>query len=70
MKKSPPPKGLPHVIVNGQFVKRDGKATNVFAGQPIRFPVEEKGRHVPATTEQWQKDFSIVDSGAVKPLRE
>ena len=61
-----PPKGLPHVIVNGQFVKRDGKATNVFAGQPIRFPVEEKGRHVPATTEQWLKDFSLVDSGAVK----
>jgi hypothetical protein len=62
-----PPKGLPHVIVNGQFVKRDNKATNVMAGQQIRFPVEEKGRFVPATTEQWLKDFSLVDSGAVRP---
>jgi len=61
------PKGLPHVIVNGQFVKRDNKATDVMAGQPIRFPVEEKGRFVPATTEQWLKDFSLVDSGAVRP---
>ena len=43
-----PPKGLPHVIVNGQFVKRDGKATNVMAGQPISgiqtvtIPVEQQ----------------------------
>ena len=57
-----PPLGLPHVIVNGQPVKRNGKATNVMAGQPIRFPVEDEGRHVPATTEQWLEDFSIDDS--------
>jgi hypothetical protein len=44
-----PPKGLPHVIVNGRFVKRDGKATDVMAGQPIRYPVEKKGRFVPVT---------------------
>ena len=49
------------------FVKKDGKATDDMAGQSIRFPVEEKGRHVPATTEQWLKDFSLVDTGAVKP---
>jgi N-acyl-D-amino-acid deacylase len=61
-----PPKGLPHVIVNGQFVKRDNKATNVMAGQPIRFPVEEKPRFVPATTEQWLKTFTI-DSSPIKP---
>ena len=46
-----PPKGLPHVIVNGQFVKRDGRVTNVMAGQPIRYPVEEKGRFVPVAIE-------------------
>jgi len=57
-----PPLGLPHVIVNGQPVKRNGKATDVMAGQPIRYPVEDKGRHVPATTEQWLEDFSIDDS--------
>ena len=61
-----PPKGLPHVIVNGQFVKKDNKATDVFPGQPIRYPVEEKGRFVPATTEQWLKTFTI-DDGSVKP---
>ncbi len=62
-----PPKGLLHVIVNGQFVKRDNKATDMMAGQPIRFLVEDKPRFVPATTEQWLKDFSLVDSGAVRP---
>jgi N-acyl-D-glutamate deacylase len=57
-----PPAGLPHVIVNGQFVKRDDKATDVMAGQPIRYPVEDQGRHVPASTGQWLEDFSIDDS--------
>ena len=62
-----PPKGLPHVIVNGRFVKKDNKATNILSGQPIRYPVEEKPRFVPATTKQWLKDFSLVDGGAVRP---
>jgi len=44
-----PPIGLPHVMVNGVFVKRDDKATDLFPGQPIRYPVEDKGRHVPVT---------------------
>jgi N-acyl-D-glutamate deacylase len=47
-----PPKGLPHVIVNGQFVKRNNNATNVFPGVPIRYPVEEKGRFVPADVKE------------------
>jgi hypothetical protein len=57
-----PPKGLPHVIVNGVFVKKDNNATNVFPGQPIRYPVEEKGRFVPADKEQWKSTFTIDDS--------
>ncbi len=61
-----PPIGLPHVIVNGKFVKKDGKATDVFAGQPIRFPVEEKGRFVAASQKQWLANFAI-DTGAVRP---
>jgi len=61
-----PPKGLPHVIVNGQFVKRDNKATDVMAGQPIRYPVEEKGRFEPASTKQWLNTFTI-DSSSIKP---
>ena len=47
--------GLPHVIVNGQFVKRDNKAIKVFAGKPIRFPVEAKGRFVPVSKEYWDR---------------
>jgi hypothetical protein len=61
-----PPKGLPHVIVNGQFAKRDNKATNAFHGKAIRYPVEKKGRFVPATKEQWLKNFTI-DTSPLKP---
>jgi len=48
-----PPTGLPHVIVNGQFVKKDDHATGLMADVPIRFPVEDKSRFVAATHEQW-----------------
>ena len=61
-----PPKGMPHVVVNGQFVKKDDKATNVMAGEPIRFPVEDKGRHVEATQEQWQEEM-LIDDSSIKP---
>jgi N-acyl-D-amino-acid deacylase len=61
-----PPIGLPHVIVNGQFVKKDNKATNEFPGQPIRYPVEDKPRHKPASQKQWLKTFSI-DGGSLVP---
>lgn len=42
-----PPTGIPHVIVNGVIVKKDGQATNKFPGLPIRYPVQEKGRFEP-----------------------
>jgi N-acyl-D-amino-acid deacylase len=61
-----PPIGLPHVIVNGVFVKRDNNATDNFPGLPIRFPVEDKPRHVPASQEQWLQTHSI-DGGALVP---
>ena len=61
-----PPIGLPHVIVNGQFVKRDDEATGEMPGQPIRYPVEQEGRFVPASTEQWLEDFTLDDS-STKP---
>lgn len=57
-----PPIGLPHVIVNGQFVKKDNKATDIMAGKPIRFPVEDKPRFIPATTKQWFNTFTIDGS--------
>jgi hypothetical protein len=62
------PTGLPHLIVNGVFVKKDDKATNVFPGQPIRYPVEDKPRFIPATKKQWLKTFTI-DSSPVKPRK-
>lgn len=57
------------MIVNGAFVKRDNKATDQFPGQPIRYPVEEKGRFVPASQKQWLKTFTI-DSSPLVPQRE
>lgn len=61
-----PSTGIPYVLVNGQFVVRDSKAQQVTAGQPIRFPVEEKGRFIPATTQQWLNNFTI-DSSILAP---
>jgi len=63
-----PPNSLPHVIVNGKFVKRDNVATDVMAGLPIRYPVEEKGRFVEATQEQW-KEKMIIDDASIKPRK-
>jgi len=38
-----PTSGIPYVIVNGQIVVKESKFQKVWAGQPIRFPVEAKG---------------------------
>ena len=48
-----PSTGIPWVIVNGRVVVADSKAQWIMAGQPIRFPVESKGRHQPVTKEVW-----------------
>ena len=61
-----PPIGLPHVIVGGVFVKRDGEATGARPGKPIRYPVQPKGRHEEATTRQWLQTFTI-DDGSLTP---
>jgi formylmethanofuran dehydrogenase subunit A len=66
-----PSSGIPYVIVNGQMVVRNSKFQKVWAGQPIRFPVEAKGRMEPLTAEQWIKSFSInvppLDDAATGP---
>jgi len=66
-----PTAGIPYVIVNGQQVVRNGQFQKVWAGQPIRFPVEGKGRFEPASVEKWVKDFSVntitVDDSPVNP---
>jgi len=66
-----PTAGIPYVIVNGQQVVKNGQFQKVWAGQPIRFPVEGKGRFVPASVEKWVKEFSVntitVDDSPVNP---
>lgn len=64
-----PSSGIPYVIVGGQLVVEDSKFKKVWAGQPIRFPVEDKGRFTPISEEEWIKQraiptISVDDSGA------
>lgn len=54
--------GIPYVLVFGEVVVDGAKVRkDVFPGQPIRFPPEEKGRHVPATREAWLNKHTIDD---------
>ena len=64
-----PTSGIPYVIVNGQLVVKDSEFQKVWAGQPIRFPVEDKGHFEPITVEAWSRQitipgFSVDDTGA------
>ena len=61
-----PTTGIPYVIVNGQIVVKDSKVQDVWAGQPIRYTVEEKGRFVPASKKLWLNTHSI-DFSPIKP---
>lgn len=46
--------GIHLLVVNGTpVVKNSEYPYGVFPGQPIRYPVEEKGRFVPITKEEW-----------------
>lgn len=55
-----PSTGIPYVLVNGTVVVKDSKVLkDVHPGQPIRFPEEEKGRHVPASGEAWLKVYTV-----------
>ena len=69
-----PSTGIPYVIVNGQKVVADSKFQKVWAGQPIRFPVEEKSRFTPLSEEGWTEDFTIpafqIDDSGAKPAEE
>ena len=62
-----PSTGIPYVLVNGTVVVRDSVVQqDVFAGQPIRFPVEEEGRFVPAGREQIM-GILTPDTGTTRP---
>jgi hypothetical protein len=52
-----PTTGIPYVIINGQIVVKESKVLQVFAGQPIRYPVEDKGRYEPVSEEVWLLQF-------------
>lgn len=54
-----PPTGIPYVIVNGTIVVKQGNVLPVKPGQPIRFPVEPKGRFEPVSVNKWLGEFSI-----------
>jgi len=54
-----PPTGIPYVIVHGTTVVKEGKVLPVKPGQPIRFPVEAKGRFEPVELNKWLGAHSI-----------
>ena len=54
-----PPVGIPFVIVNGTIVVKDGKVLPVKPGQPIRFPIEAKGRFQPVERNTWLGEHTI-----------
>ena len=65
-----PSTGIPHVLVNGTVVVKDSKVLKgVTPGQSIRFPIEERGRFVPATKKMWLRQHTI-DSSGVAPQDE
>jgi hypothetical protein len=55
-----PSTGIDLVIVNGQIAVREDKVLPVFAGQPIRYPVESKPRFEPLSEMAWDKAFSTM----------
>jgi len=68
--------GIPYVLVNGTIVVKDSKVLKgVNPGQPIRFPVEKKGRFVPASGKSWLKSYTVktnpptidLDDSSLKP---
>ncbi len=59
-----PTTGIPYVIVNGTIVVKDSKVLkDVNPGQPIRFPVEKKGRFKTLSIDGWQNKFLVAPTG-------
>ncbi|NJO03930.1 MAG: aminoacylase, partial [Bacteroidia bacterium] len=54
-----PPVGIPYVVVNGKIVVKNSVVEDIKAGQPIRFPVEEKGRFEEVTVNGWLGKHTI-----------
>jgi len=57
-----PSTGIPYVLVNGTVMVRDSKVVNgVYPGQPVRYPVEEKGRWEPLKKESYLNNLLRAD---------
>jgi hypothetical protein len=55
-----PSTGIPYVLVNGVIVVKDSKVLDgINPGQPIRYPVEEKGRFEPINMQQYMESLLI-----------
>ena len=66
-----PSTGIPHVIVNGVWVVKDSEVLkNVNPGQPIRFPVQPRGKFKPLVVEDWYEKHLVapVDFCGTVPL--
>lgn len=57
-----PTTGIPYVIVNGRVVINRSKFQRVWAGQPIRYPVQKRGRFSVASQRQWLHAHTIDSS--------
>lgn len=58
-----PTTGIPYVLVNGTVIVDDSTVLkDVFPGQPIRFPSEEKGRYKPITETNWMPSNLVETS--------
>ncbi len=63
-----PTTGIPYVLVNGTAVVRDSRVLpGVYPGQPIRFPVESRGRHEPLVGEAWREAYLVTPDGFASP---
>ena len=61
-----PTEGIPYVIVGGQQVVKAGEfQMGVWAGAPIRYPVEAEGRFEPASAAKWVDDNAIRTIGPI-----
>lgn len=54
-----PTTGIPFVVVNGVIVVKDSEVLTAKPGQPIRFPVEDKGRFEPIEVSKWLSEKTI-----------
>ena len=57
-----PSTGIPYVLVNGTVMVRDSKVIDgVYPGQPIRYPMKEKGRWVPLEKKSYLENLVRPD---------